>query len=128
LTSIRPGVNGEGKLFGNFEEAKLAYELGVIDLKAEIEVRDLNNEGKRLKTSVGRIIFKRCIPKEIGFRNTTFDKSTIKKIVADCAKILTDEAMAEVMDRIKEMGFKFATKSGTTIAMSDIEVPKSKPN
>jgi DNA-directed RNA polymerase subunit beta' len=127
LTSIRPGVNGEGKLFGNFEEAKLAYELGVIDLKAEIEVRDLNNEGKRLKTSVGRIIFNDAFPKEIGFRNTTFDKSTIKKIVADCAKILTDEAMAEVMDRIKEMGFKFATKSGTTIAMSDIEVPKSKP-
>ena len=127
LTSIRPGIKGEGKLFGNFEEAKLAYELGVIDLKAEIEVRDMNDDGKRLKTSVGRIIFNDAFPKEIGFRNTTFDKSTIKKIVADCAKILTDEAMAEVMDRIKEMGFKFATKSGTTIAMSDIEVPKSKP-
>jgi DNA-directed RNA polymerase subunit beta' len=127
LTSIRPGTKGEGKLFGSFEEAKLAYDLGVIDLKAEIEVRNLNTDGKRLKTSVGRIIFNDAFPKEVGFRNTTFDKSTIKKIVADCAKILTDEAMAEVMDRIKEMGFKFATKSGTTIAMSDIEVPKSKP-
>ena len=63
-------------------------DLGIIDLKAEIEVRDQNNEGKHLKTSVGRIIFNDAFPKEIGFRNTTFDKSTIKKIVADCAKIL----------------------------------------
>jgi DNA-directed RNA polymerase subunit beta' len=125
LTSIRPGIKGEGKLFGSFDEAKLAYDLGVIDLKAEIEVRDA--EGKRIKTSVGRIIFNDAFPKSIGFRNTTFDKSTIKKIVADCAKIMSDEDMADVMDRIKDMGFKFATKSGTTIAMSDIEVPKSKP-
>jgi DNA-directed RNA polymerase subunit beta' len=127
MTSMRPGTKGEGKLFGSFDEAKLAYDLGVIDLKAEIEVRDQNNEGKRVKTCVGRIIFNDAFPKEIGFRNTTFDKSNIKKIVADCAKILTDEDMADVMDRIKDMGFKFATKSGTTIAMSDIEVPKSKP-
>jgi len=69
-----------------------------------------------VKTCVGRIIFNDAFPKEIGFRNTTFDKSNIKKIVADSAKILTDEDMADVMDRIKDMGFKFATKSGTTIA------------
>ncbi len=127
LTTIRSNAPGTGKRFGSFEEAKLAYDLGVIDLKAEIEVRDQNNEGKRLKTSVGRIIFNDAFPKEIGFRNFTFDKSNIKQIIADCANILSDEDLAEVLDRIKEMGFKFATKSGTTIAMSDIKVPKSKP-
>jgi len=127
LTSIKPGSKGEGKLFGSFEETKLAYDLGVIDLKSEVEVRDQNNEGKRIKTSVGRIIFNEAFPKEIGFRNYTVDKSSLKKVVADCSRILGDEDMAEVMDRIKEMGFRFATKSGTTIAMSDIEVPKAKP-
>ncbi len=127
LTSIKPGSKGEGKLFGSFEETKLAYDLGIIDLKSEVEVRDQNNEGKRIKTSVGRIIFNEAFPKEIGFRNYTVDKSSLKKVVADCSRILGDEAMAEVMDRIKEMGFRFATKSGTTIAMSDIEVPKAKP-
>ncbi|MCX6003089.1 MAG: DNA-directed RNA polymerase subunit beta' [Chloroflexi bacterium] len=127
LTSIRPESMGEGKIFGSFEETRLAYDLGVIDLKAEIEVRNLNDEGKRIRTSVGRIIFNGAFPREIGFRNYTVDKSSLKKVVADCSKLLGDEDMAAVMDRIKEMGFRFATKSGTTIAMSDIEVPKTKP-
>ncbi|MBN1643316.1 MAG: DNA-directed RNA polymerase subunit beta', partial [Dehalococcoidales bacterium] len=127
LTNIRPGAKGEGKIFGNFEEVKLAYDLDVIDLKAEIEVRAPDSDGKRIKTSVGRIIFNEAFPNEIGFRNYTVDKSSLKKVVADCSKILGDEDMAAVMDRIKEMGFRFATKSGTTIAMKDIEVPKTKP-
>ncbi|MDD5288081.1 MAG: DNA-directed RNA polymerase subunit beta' [Dehalococcoidales bacterium] len=126
LTNIRPGAKGEGKIFGSFKEAELAYDLDVIDLKAEIEVRDQNDEGKRIKTSVGRIIFNDAFPREIGFRNYTVDKSSLKKVVADCAKRMGDEDMAAVMDRIKEMGFRFATKSGTTIAMKDIEVPKAK--
>ncbi|MDP2920061.1 MAG: DNA-directed RNA polymerase subunit beta' [Dehalococcoidia bacterium] len=126
LTTIRPNATGKGKKFGSFEEAKLACELGVIDLKAEIEVRDLEGDGQRLKTSVGRIILNECFPRTVGFRNYVVDKSSIKKIVADCARILNDEEMAAVMDRIKETGFLYATRSGTTIAMGDIEVPKAK--
>jgi DNA-directed RNA polymerase subunit beta' len=126
LTTLRKGDKGEGKLFGSFEEAKLAYDLDIVGLKTEIEVRDVDDGGKRLKTSVGRIIFNEAFPKEIGFRNYTVDKSNLKKIVADCSRILSDEEMAAVMDRIKELGFRYATKSGTTIAMSDIEVPKAK--
>jgi DNA-directed RNA polymerase subunit beta' len=126
LTTIRPGAPGNGKVFGSFEEAKLAYELGVVDLKAEIDVRDQEDNGKRLKTSVGRIIFNECFPRQIGFRNYVVDKSSLKKIVADCSKILNDEEMADVMDRIKTTGFLYATRSGTTIAMGDIEVPRSK--
>ncbi|HXY74698.1 MAG TPA: DNA-directed RNA polymerase subunit beta', partial [Dehalococcoidales bacterium] len=126
LTTIRPYANGTGKKFANFEEAKLAFEIGAIDLKAEIEVRDIVDNNKILKTSVGRIIFNECFPRTIGFRNQAVDKSSLKKIVADCARILNDEEMAGVMDRIKETGFKFATRSGTTIAMGDIEVPRAK--
>ncbi|HXX59429.1 MAG TPA: DNA-directed RNA polymerase subunit beta' [Dehalococcoidales bacterium] len=126
LTTIRPYANGTGKKFANFEEAKLAFEIGAIDLKAEVEVRDMAGDGKLLKTSVGRIIFNECFPRTIGFRNQAVDKSSLKRIVADCARILNDEEMAGVMDRIKETGFKFATRSGTTIAMGDIEVPKAK--
>ena len=57
LTTIRHQPKEEGKVFGSFEEAKLAYEFGIIDLREEIEVRDQSRGGQRIKTSVGRIIF-----------------------------------------------------------------------
>jgi len=126
LTTIRPKARGEGNILGSFEEAKLACELGAIDLRAEVEIRDQGNGGQRVKTSVGRAIFNEALPPEIGFYNQVIDKSSLKKIVTDCSKLLSDEDMAGVMDKIKELGFRYATKSGATIAMSDIEVPHAK--
>jgi DNA-directed RNA polymerase subunit beta' len=126
LTTVRSGAKGEGSLLANFEDAKLSYELGAIDLRAEIEVIDRENGGGRMKTSVGRIIFNDAMPSELGFYNQEVDKSILKKIVTECSKILTHDAMANVMDDLKELGFRYATKSGTTIAMSDIEVPSIK--
>jgi DNA-directed RNA polymerase subunit beta' len=126
LTTIRPGSKGEGSLFGSFEEAKLAYELGQIDLRAEIEVRDQERGGQRIKTSVGRIIFNEVLPKELGFYNKPIDKSGLKQIVSECCRLLSDEETANVLDNFKQLGFHYATKSGITIAMNDIEVPASK--
>jgi DNA-directed RNA polymerase subunit beta' len=126
LTTIRPGSKREGKIFGSFEEAKLAYELGAIDLSTEIEVRDQQRGGQRIKTSAGRIIFNNILPPELGFLNKVIDKSILKQIVTDCYKLLSPEDTAAVLDNLKQLGFHYATKSGTTIAMSDIEVPQSK--
>jgi DNA-directed RNA polymerase subunit beta' len=126
LTTIRPGVKGEGKVFGSFEEAKLAYELDVIDLQAHIEVRDEKTQ-QRIKTSVGRIFFNEVLPEKLGFMNKVVDKGSLKRLVGDCSKLLNDEGMAAALDNLKQLGFRFATQSGTTIAMSDIEVPDSKP-
>ena len=126
LTTVKPQARGTGMKFGSFEDAKLAYDLNVIDLKAEIEVRDTEDGGKRLQTTVGRIILNECFPRSIGFRNHTVDKSALKRIIAECAKFLNDQEMADVMDRVKDTGFKFATRSGNTIAISDIEVPDAK--
>ncbi len=127
LTTIIPGAKGEGAILGSFEEAKLTYELGNTDLRAEIEVRKEPENGKRIKTSVGRIIFNEVLPPELGFYNEGIDKSSLKQIVTDCYKLLRNEETAEVVDSIKQLGFRYATKSGTTIAMSDIQVPESKP-
>ena len=127
LTTIRPEVKGEGTIFSSFEQAKLAYELGAVDFKAEIEAREPEKNGQRIKTSVGRILFNEVLPPELDFYNQVIDKSTLKQIVTDCSKLLTDQDMANVLDNLKQLGFQYATKSGTTIAMSDIEVPKSKP-
>ena len=126
LTTIRPGARGEGTIFGSFEEARLACELGIIDFRAEIEVRDRKDGGQRLKTSVGRIIFNDVLPSELGFYNRVVDKSALKRIVADCSKLLSGENMAAVLDGLKRLGFEYATRSGTTIAMGDVKAPDSK--
>ncbi|MFH1638941.1 MAG: DNA-directed RNA polymerase subunit beta', partial [Chloroflexota bacterium] len=126
LTTIRKGAKGENKGFRGFDDARLSYDLGLIDLRAEIEVRDQERGGEKLRTSVGRIIFNDVLPRELGFYNTDVDKSRLKKIISDCYKVLSNEEMANVLDNVKQMGFHFATQSGTTIALSELKVPENK--
>jgi DNA-directed RNA polymerase subunit beta' len=126
LTMLKPGMKGEGMVFSSFDETKLAYEMGLIDSSAEIEVRDPNDAAKRIKTSVGRIIFNEVLPKELGFRNQLMDKKVLKAIVAECHRLLGNEATATMVDNIKSLGFHYATKSGITIAINDVKVPKDK--
>ncbi len=126
LTMLKPGMKGEGMIFSSFDEAKLAYEMGSVDSMAEIEVRDPNDPTKRIKTSVGRIIFNEVLPKELGFRNQLMDKKVLKAIVAECHRLLGNESTATMVDSIKSLGFHYATKSGMTIAINDVKVPKDK--
>jgi DNA-directed RNA polymerase subunit beta' len=126
LTMLKPGMKGEGMVFSSFDEARLAYEIGIVDSSAEIEVRDPNDGTKRIKTSVGRIIFSEVLPKELGFRNQLMDKTVLKGIVAECHRLLGNESTATMVDNIKSLGFHYATKSGMTIAINDIKVPKDK--
>ncbi|HUT96539.1 MAG TPA: DNA-directed RNA polymerase subunit beta', partial [Dehalococcoidales bacterium] len=86
LTTIIPGASGEGSILGSPEEAKLAYELGRIDLRAEIEVRKQQENGQRIKTSVGRIIFNDVLPADLGLYNESINKGILKQIVTDCYK------------------------------------------
>ncbi len=125
LTTIRQAKQN-GNVYGSFDEAKLAYEFGVVDLREEIEVRD-KATNEKITTSVGRIIFNEVLPPELGFFNKIIDKSTLKQIATRCCKLLTDEETGKVLDSIKHLGFQYASKSGITIAMNDIEVPASKP-
>jgi len=125
LTITRPGARGEGMVFGSFDEAKLAYETGAVELHAEIEVR-LESGGVRLKTSVGRILFNEVLPPEFRFCNQVMDKASLKRLVLDCYRVLGSTPTVTVLDNLKRLGFEFATKSGVTIAAKDIEVPKNK--
>ena len=126
LTTERPGAKGEGRLFGSFDEAKLAYELGNVDLRAKILVRDQSQNGQQVETTIGRIIFNEILPPELGFQNKIIDKSGLKQIVSECCRMVDNKETARVLDSIKQLGFRYATKSGITIAMNDIEVPESK--
>jgi len=126
LTNTRPGAMGEGMVFCDFEEAKLAYELGIISLDAEIEVRNKDGDGQRLKTSVGRILFNEVLPPEFRFYNQVMDKAALKRLVLDCYHLLGNIPTVTMLDSLKQLGFEYATKSGTTIAAKDIEVPRDK--
>jgi len=126
LTTIREKSTDENKVYGGFEDAKLAYEFGAIDLREEINVR-MPDTGERVKTSVGRIIFNEVLPKELGYYNMIVDKGLLKQIATKCSKVLKDEETGKVLDSIKHLGFVYASKSGITIAMNDIEVPANKP-
>jgi len=125
LTISKPGAKGEGRFFSSFGEAKLAYELGIIELGAEIVVRDpsLRSDGGRINTTAGRIIFNDALPPQFGFCNKIVDKASLRALVSECIRLLGNEGTAGVLDRLKELGFDYATKSGISIAMNDIEEP-----
>jgi len=125
LTISKPGAKGEGKFFSSFDEAKLAYELGIIELGAEVVVRDpsLRSDGGRINTTAGRIIFNDALPPQLRFYNRIVDKAFLRALVSDCIRLLGNEGTAGVLDRLKELGFDYATKSGISIAMNDIEEP-----
>ncbi len=126
LTNIQPGAKGEGMKFANAEETKIAYELGVIAVNAEILVKDERADGGKLKTSVGRITFNDVVPQEFQFINKTMNKAALKRLVSDCYHLLGNEITATMLDNLMKLGFEYATKSGTTIAAKDVEVPASK--
>jgi len=123
LTISKPGARGEGKLFGSFDEARLAYELGIIELGAEIVVRDPSprSDGGKINTTVGRILFNDALPPQLRFYNKIVNKASLRTLVSDCIRLLGNEGTAGVLDRLKQLGFEYATKSGISIAMDDIE-------
>jgi len=123
LTISKPGARGEGKFFGSFDEAKLAYELGIIELGAEIVVQDpsLRSDGGRINTTAGRILFNDALPPQLRFYNEIVDRASLRTLVSDCVRLLGNEGAAGVLDRLKQLGFAYATKSGVSISMDDIE-------
>ena len=130
MTMIKPGAKGEGKLFADPNDARLMYDLGVVDLHAAIKVRapelGITDGTDYVITSVGRILFNEVLPAELGFRNEVMDKGALKKVVAEVFRRFKNEKTAEVVDKIKRIGFEFATKSGITIAIEDISIPEEK--
>jgi DNA-directed RNA polymerase subunit beta' len=125
LTSPKPGAKGEGMKFNSFREAELAYDLGVVDPRAEIEVREHDTE-QRIKTTVGRIIFNSVLPQELGFINEIVDKTILKRLIAQCIRLSGSINAAIMADKIKQLGFQYATKSGITVGINDIKVPQAK--
>jgi len=123
LTKMKKGEKGEGKIFASPEEALVAYNLGKVSLHARIKVRV---DGKLVETTPGRVIFNQIVPEGLGFINELLTKRRLEEIVGECYKKLGNYVTVEFLDRLKELGFDYAMKSGTTIGMDDVEIPSEK--
>ena len=126
LTDLEPGVKGEGKRFLDFDEARIAYDAGELNLRAEMQIRDPNRRGDWIKTTLGRLLFNEVLPPEIEFKNQLMDKAALKDFTAECSRKLGNKETAAVLDKIKTLGFHYATTSGITIAINDIQVSPKK--
>ena len=130
LTMEEEGQLGEGKVFADLDEVALAYTLGKVDLHAKIKVMQVTERRLARKypveTTVGRALFNQILPDPLRYVNEVLDKGKLQDLVGACYQKLGPEATAQLVDRIKDIGFKYATKSGTTIAISDITVPEAK--
>jgi len=109
--------------FNSTESAVFAHETDIIELREPINVKI---EGKFIETTAGRILWNDIMPDELGFRNIQFTKSTIEDLVSECYGTYGKDVTTLVLDDIKDIGFKYATISGTTIAIKDIVTPPQK--
>src|SRR4051794_3109828 len=124
------------RIFSSEDEAILSYQLkektGVtLHEPVEAEVRTWNIEAgalelKRVRTTVGRIIFNQVLPDQMRFKDAVMKRSDLKDLVDECYRLLGSDETAHLVDGIKSVGFDFATRGGMTIGLFDIEVPKDK--
>ncbi len=144
LTLDKDGEKGEGKIFRDVKEALMAYETGVVSLQAKVKVRRfLEIDGKQVSrlvdSTVGRIIFNQPIPQDLGYVDRSkpenlflfeidflVGKKQLGQIIDKCIHKHGTAKTAEVLDQIKSQGYKYSTKSGITVAVSDATIPPQK--
>ncbi len=139
LTQDRPGGKSAGRVFADASEALLALNANVIDLHTRILVRvpeesiyeapgsaAARAERRRIETTAGRLLFNDALPEELRFKNYAMTKERLKLLVVECLQVCGPEITAQVADRLKALGFHYATRSGISFAISDIAVPPAK--
>ncbi len=117
------------KIFTDTDEVALAYTLGKIDIHSRIKLLHYlpkSTNTTPVQTTVGRALFNQALPEGLRFVNRVLDKGALKDLVGECYAKLGLDITAKMVDQVKAIGFKYATRSGTTISVSDITVPKAK--
>ncbi len=129
LTKDADNQLGEGKIFTNIDEIALAYSLGKVELHAKIKLLHYTPDSTNttpIETTVGRALFNQVLPEGLRFVDRVLDKGGLKDLVGECYNRLGVDVTAKMVDSVKAIGFKYATRSGTTISVSDITVPEAK--
>ena len=144
LTIVHDGAKGSGRVFSSEDEAIMAYSLGQITLQSPIKVRLTRTFGDQtgsrlIDTTLGRLIFNDALPQDLGFvkRECLDDmfklevdelvgKKQLSKIVDQCFHTQGEHRTAQVLDKIKALGFKYSTVGAITVSVADIKVPEVK--
>ena len=134
LTVVREDTRDKAKTFANYDEVMLAYESHIIGLQDILYIR-LPDHG-RVETTAGRLIFNNALFPELWqyekredgtySLGKVMDKKTVGKLVDQCFQLFGNEKTAELLDRIKSLGYSFARRAGMTVAIADIKVPEVK--
>ncbi|MBQ2793902.1 MAG: DNA-directed RNA polymerase subunit beta' [Clostridia bacterium] len=142
LTIDHPGEKGEGKVFRDFNEVEMAYENKEIGIHAAIKVRvtktvDGEERSAIIDATYGRLIFNQRIPQDLGYVDRSVDpfsleinfattSKKLKEIVDRTIRLHGFAEAAAVLDNIKEMGYKYSTRSSLSISVYDMTIPPQK--
>ena len=142
LTIDHPGEKGEGKIFRDFNEVEMAYENKEIGIHAAIKVRvtkvvDGVERSAIIPATYGRLIFNQRVPQDLGYVDRKVDpfsleidfattSKKLKEIVDRTIRLHGFAEAAAVLDNIKEMGYKYSTRSSLSISVYDMTIPPQK--
>ncbi len=136
LTEVSEGAHGEGKLLANFADAVLAFEHGAVNLQAPIRLRvtpedfpveAMGPDGPTsIVTTIGRIILNQAIPRELRFVNERLDKGALRRVIEMVFYSTDMEVTGDVANNLKNLGMHWATRSGVTMGIKDLEIPEVK--
>ncbi len=123
ITKMKKGDFGDGKMFSSTDEVIIAYDNGKLGLHAPIKVR-IN--GELVETTTGRILFNQIVPEGVNFVNELLTKRRIEELTSEVYSVLGNLKTAVFLDALKELGFFHAMKSGATVGVEDVRIPKEK--
>ncbi len=125
MTRERPYTKGEGKVFSNPEEVRIAFDANEVDLHARIKVRI---DGELTDTTVGRVLLKEVLPKDIPFHliNKVMKKNELANLIDYCYRYYGEKNTVLLSDRLKDLGYRYATLAGISISINDMLIPSNK--
>jgi DNA-directed RNA polymerase subunit beta' len=150
ISEDQQGEPGEGRTFSDVDEALMAYELGEVGLHAPVKVRlaDLVGEPEQHaklqeelgelitpdpldgnvlnETTVGRVLLNQAFPTDFPYINSAVYKADVRTLIEQVIEHYDKSVVGEVLDGIKDLGFRFATKAGLTIGLDDVKTPPDK--
>jgi len=113
----------DARIFGDYNEVQSNLDLGLVTYQTPVR---FPWAGKVIETTVGRVLFNAVIPEDLRFINRTLDRGAIRDIVTQTFERHGNEVTAEVVDRIKNLGFAAATQAGVSISIDDVAIPEDK--
>jgi DNA-directed RNA polymerase subunit beta' len=125
MTREKDYARGEGKVFANPEEVRIAYDAHAVDMQARIKVR---MNGQMVETTVGRILLREVIPEEIPFTliNRVMNKKAVANLIDFAYRVAGNKKTVILADKLKDLGFAYVTKSGLSIGINNIHIPARK--